>query len=38
MFSKLTDPKFIVPVMLVALGTIYLSNKSAAVKKITGSN
>ncbi len=38
MFSKLTDLKFVGSVAVVALVTIYLNNKSAAVKKITGSN
>lgn len=36
MLSKITDPKFVIPVALVALATIALRNKSAAVQKITG--
>ena len=36
MLNKLTDYKFVGAVVVIALGTIALSKRSATVQKITG--
>jgi len=36
MLNKLTDYKFVGAVAIVTLATIYLSNKNATVRRVTG--